>query len=202
MAHELLAPWAELVPDAPYPMTAADLARLPEDGWKYELVRGRLVRMPPTTGGHGSITAQLARVLGQFIATHHMGEVLAAETGFRLAGLGDPEHNVYAPDVSFVRADRVPARNSPAWDDYWELAPDLVVEVASKSQYRPDMAKKAREWLTAGVRLVWVVWPKSKQVDVWLPGQNDPAQTLKLGDALDGRDVVPGFSYPLVDLFA
>ena len=40
MAHDIFAPWAELVPDAPYPMTAADLEKLPDDSWRYELVRG------------------------------------------------------------------------------------------------------------------------------------------------------------------
>jgi Uma2 family endonuclease len=89
MAHDILAPWAELVPDAPYPMTADELARLPEDGWNYELVQGRLVRMPPTAGGHGTIAARLTRVLGQFAAAHHLGEVLAAETGF-FQGLPTP----------------------------------------------------------------------------------------------------------------
>ncbi len=202
MAHDVFVPWAELVPDAPYPMTAADLEKLPEDGWRYELVKGRLVRMPPTAGGHGTIAARLTIVLGQFVVTNHLGVVLAAETGFRLAGLGDAEQNVYAPDVSFVRADRLPARDTPAWDEFWKLAPDLVVEVASNSQFRPEMAAKARDWLTAGVRLVWVVWPRTKQVDVWLPGNQQPQQTLITGDALDGLDIVPGFSYPLAELFA
>jgi len=86
--------------------------------------------------------------------------------------------------------------------DFWELAPDLAVEAASKSQFLPEMAAKARDWLTAGVRLVWFVWPRTKQVDVWLPGNQNPARTLKIGDALDGLDVVPGFSHPLADLFA
>lgn len=202
MAHDIFAPWAELVPDAPYPMTAAALEKLPEDGWNYELVRGRLVRMPPTAGGHGVIAQNLSTALYVFVKQHKLGEVLAAETGFRLAGLGDPEQNVYAPDLSFVRADRVPPRNTPAWDSFWELAPDLVVEVASQSQFRPEMAAKARDWLTAGVRLVWVVWPKTKQVDVWLPGNQQPAQSLKIGEALDGLQVIPGFSYALADLFA
>ncbi len=52
------------------------------------------------------------------------------------------------------------------------------------------------------VRLVWVVWPNERQVDLWLPGNENPVQTLNLGDALDGREVVPGFAYPLAELFA
>ena len=201
MAQDVFAPWAEIVPDAPYPMTAAELARLPEDGWSYELVRGRLVRMSPTAGWHGFIASRLDKVLREFVEAHQLGEVLASETGFRLAGLGDPEHNVYAPDLSFVRAERVPGRDTPVWDDFWPLAPDLVVEVASKNQFRPEMGRKARDWLSAGTRLAWVIW-KREEVDVWLPGNYKPTRTLKLGNALDGMDVVPGFFYPLAKLFA
>jgi Uma2 family endonuclease len=85
------------------------------------------------------------------------------------------------------------------------LAPDLVVEVASPSQFRPELREKAERYITAGVRLVWVVWPRSQQVDVWQLDAQGAAQlvaTLQLGDALDGLDVLPGFSYPLSDLFA
>ena len=202
MAHDIFAPWAELVPDAPYPMTAADLEKLPDDGWRHELVRGRLVRMPPPGGGHGNIAAILCAELSVYVRRHHLGYVLAAETGFRLAGLGDPEQNVYAPDGAFVQLDRAPAKDGLEWVKPWRLAPDLIAEVASPDQHRPEMSAKARDWLTAGVRLVWVVWPKTKQVDVWLPGNQNPTKTLKPGDALDGLEVVPGFAYALADLFA
>ena len=63
------------------------------------------------------------------------------------------------------------------------------------------MAAKARRYLQAGVRLVWVVWPKRRQVDVWRPGDTQLSTTLRIADALKGLDVVPGFSYPLVELF-
>src|SRR5579862_4918167 len=191
-----LAPWAEIVPDAPYPMTAAELARLPEDGWRYELVNGRLIRMSPTAGWHGFIASRLDKIVREFVEAHQLGEVLAAETGFRLTGLGDPEQNVRAPDLAFVRAERVPGRDTPEWDDFWPLAPDLVVEVASKTRFRPEMAQTAQDWLTAGTRLVWVVW-KRQEIDVWLPGNQVPTKTLKISDSLDGLDIIPGFSYPL-----
>ncbi len=79
---------------------------------------------------------------------------------------------------------------------------DLVAEVASPDQFRSEMGAKARQWLAGGVRLVWIAWPKERQVDLWLPGQENAMQTLQSGDALDGRDVVPGFSYLLAELFA
>jgi hypothetical protein len=63
------------------------------------------------------------------------------------------------------------------------------------------MAEKARMWLAAGVRLLWLVWPRSKQVEVWRPGSDVPVATLGGADALDGLDVVPGFFYPVSRLF-
>ena len=101
-------------------------------------------------------------------------------------------------DVAFLRAERVPPEG--AEDAYIAGAPDLVVEIASPSQFRPEMGAKAWLWLQRGARLAWVVWPTRRQVDVWVPGRDEP-RTLILGDALDGADVLPGFSYTLTDLF-
>ena len=63
------------------------------------------------------------------------------------------------------------------------------------------MRKKAEQYLNAGTSLVWVVWPRWRQVDVWRPGAAAP-MTLEVGDTLDGEGVVPGFTYPVADLFA
>jgi Uma2 family endonuclease len=67
------------------------------------------------------------------------------------------------------------------------------------------MADKARLYVRAGVRLVWLIWPKYQQVDVWRPDDQGEARlvtTLATGEALDGLDVLPGFASPLADLFA
>ncbi len=65
------------------------------------------------------------------------------------------------------------------------------------------MAAKARVYLGGGTRLVWVVWPKRGQIDVWRGGNiAAPAVTLGAGDLLDGEDVVPGLSLPVEDVFA
>jgi Uma2 family endonuclease len=73
--------------------------------------------------------------------------------------------------------------------------------VVSPSQFQPEMAAKAREWLARGCRLVWVVWPDRQAVDEWLPGDQEPHRTLRPGDNLDGGDVMPGFRYPVAKLF-
>jgi Uma2 family endonuclease len=92
--------------------------------------------------------------------------------------------------------------DAPDIEKYQRLAPDLAVEVASPDQRRRDLAKKAHVYLYAGVRLVWVVWPGLKTVDVWQPGSNIPIAMLTVADSLNGFDVVPEFVYPLADLFA
>jgi Uma2 family endonuclease len=200
MAQDTLAPWAELVPDQP-PMTVDELLALPDDDrWVYELVEGRLVRMPPPGGEHGEIAGNLHSALALWIVPRGLGRLLAAETGFQLG----PD-TVLAADVTFVRADRVPARGSAGRKKHWQLAPDLVAEVASPSQGRDDLEAKARAWVDAGVRLAWVVWPDTQRVDVWRPdaaGLPKLAAALSGGEALDGVDVLPGFTYPLADLFA
>jgi Uma2 family endonuclease len=199
-----IAPWAELVPPRPSqegirPMTVDDLLALPDDdGWQYELVEGRLVRMPPPGGEHGNIAGNIFGALWSFVTARRLGRVLAAETCFQLG----PD-TVLAADAAFVRAARLPARDSAEWKRYWQLAPDLVAEVASPSQKRADLEAKARTWLAAGVRLVWIAWPDTRQVDVWRPTDTSaPALTLGVADTLDGLDVLPGFTYALAELFA
>ena len=178
--------------------TADDLLTLPDDGWRYELVQGRLIQMPPTGVDHGAPTDNLYFAMGQYVRAHGLGKLFPAETGFNLRQPVETEDTVLAADITFVRADRVPPPGGPV---YPLLAPDLVVEVASEASQRPkDLADKARLWLARGVRVVWVVWPRRRAIDVWTPGDQEPRQ-LGPGDELDGGDVLPGFRYPVAEAF-
>jgi Uma2 family endonuclease len=200
MAHDIIAPWAERVEGAGS-MSADDLFALGEDtSHGYELVDGVLVRMSPTGFQHGEIVFALGFALNAYVKLRKLGKVMAAETGYILSLPGQPD-TVLAPDVSYVRAERVPARDDPNIAKFQRLAPDLVAEVASPDQFKPELAAKARLYLDAGVRLVWIVWPATQTVDVWRPGLDAPVATLASGEALDGLDVVPGFAHPAADLF-
>lgn len=186
-------------------MTAAELANLPDDGYLYELVEGRLVRMPPPKSRHGWITWDLSFVLGKFVEAQQLGRIFASETGFLVSQPGEPD-TVLGGDVAFVQRGRLPPPTSPEWEEYFRLAPDLVAEVASSSQFRPEMGAKACTWLAGGTHLVWIVWPKARSVDVWQRTGDaipmEPMTTLHEGDDLDGLDVVPGFRYPVAELLA
>src|SRR5581483_8373322 len=128
-----VAPWAEVVPNMP-PMMVDELHAIPDDGWSYELIAGVLVRMPLSSPGASNVGARLLIRLGAYVEDHGLGIVTGEQGGYRL----DPAHPLdteVAPDVAFVRAERVPSPTSP---DYygrgWQLAPDLAVEVASENQ--------------------------------------------------------------------
>lgn len=188
---EALAPWAE-----PVLMTADELLRLPDDGWRYELVDGRLVRMSPTGGTHGLVVMALLRAVDEFVQERNLGLVLPAETGFWISPEGTPD-TVLAPDLAFVRTSR---ETDARTEKFPRLAPDLIAEVASPSQGRAELGAKARRWSDSGVRLVWIVFPDDRTVEVWRNGALH--RVLGAGEALSGEDVLPGFVTPLSELFA
>jgi Uma2 family endonuclease len=175
--------------------TAADLEHLEDDGYRYDLIEGELYRMAPANFEHGGIAAAALAHLWNFVVPRGLGIVVAAETGFQLHREPD---TVLAPDVAFVRADRLPAPDERR-QGFLSLAPDLVVEVISPSESHASIERKVTAYLTAGVILVWTVHPVRQQVIVYRQGR--PPRILNLEDMLDGEDVIPGFRLPLSELF-
>ena len=114
---------------------------------------------------HGIIAMRLGGALGYYVGERGLGLVFAAETGFTLARNPD---TVLAPDAAFLRAERIPASASP--DGYWEMVPDLVVEVDSPGDTQREVAMKVTAYLRHGVQLVWVARPKRRTVVVHVPG--------------------------------
>jgi Uma2 family endonuclease len=175
-------------------LTAEELYLLPDDGQQYELVRGALVCTAATGGQHGIIASRLDYRLRAFIETHGLGEVCAAETGFRLAQNPD---TVRAPDVSFIGRERVPAQGVP--EGYWPFAPDIAVEVISPGDRFDDVLTKVREYLQAGTRLVWVFHPRTKTVTIYRA--NGEVQLLQEQEELSGEEVLPGFHCRVREVF-
>jgi len=193
-----LAPWAEIVPNAPSHMAVSDLLRWPDDdGYRYELVEGVLVRVPGSGVAAAEATAAISFGLHAFVRPRRLGVVTSASGIFTF-----PKGETgLVPNVGYYAA----ARRALIVDRIQPIpfAPDLAVEVASPSQDADDMAAKARTYLHGGTRLVWVVWPQSGHIDVWRPGNLAvPATALHGGDTLDGEDVIPGFRHPVAAVFA
>ena len=175
-------------------LTADDLLRLHGEGVRGELIRGVLCETMPVGREHGEIVMALGTEIGKFVQERKLGRIAGSDVGVWLER--DPD-TVREPDIAFFSTERAPPGERVT--GYAETAPDLVVEVASPSDRRTAVDDKARMWLAHGVRLVWVVHPDTRTVDVHRAG--GPAATLADGDALDGGEVLPGFECGLDALF-
>lgn len=163
--------------------TEDDLRAMPEDGNKYELVDGE-IRVSPAGDRHSAVALALASRLLVFVKGGGLGHVMGADAGFRLPG-----GNVRSPDVSFVATGRFPNDRPP--EDWGSLAPDLAVEVVSPRDRPRHVLDKVGEYLAAGVRLVWVVDPRTRRATIHRSLTD--VRTIGEDEFLDGEDVVPGF---------
>lgn len=164
-------------------------------GKPYELVRGEVRQRMPAGLIHGLIAMRLGRRIDMHAAERQLGITLAVETGFRLRRAAG--ESVRAPDIAFIRAERLP---SPLPQAFTDLAPDLVVEITSPNDAYSDLRDKVDEWLEAGVPLVWVVDPQRRVVEIFQP--NQPLRVLHATETLTGDPVLPDFQLPLRALFA
>ena len=175
-------------------ITAAELLRLYSEGVRGELIRGELYETMPSGQEHGEIAMQIGRLLLNFAAPRRLGRVMGSDAGVWLER--DPD-TVREPDVAFFAADKMPTGETVR--GYAEVVPNLVVEIASPSDSAREVRDKARMWLSFGVRIVWVVYPDARAVE--LHTVDGGRRMLAESDTLDGGDVLPGFSCRVGDIF-
>jgi Uma2 family endonuclease len=175
-------------------ITADELLTMPDDGRRYELYRGELREVSPSGFEASYIGALFVAEIGAFARRHGLGAVTMADGGY-LFEVG-PD-TVRAPDVAFIRADRLPPPDQRA--GYPNAVPDLVIEVVSPNDTRHEVADKVAFYLERGVPLVWTVWPRPREVVAHRPGEGP--QTFREGDVLTAEDVLPGFRLPVEDVF-
>ena len=175
-------------------LTADDLLELHSKGIRGELIRGVLCETMSVVGEHGEIVMNLGILLGVFIKPRRLGRLAGSDVGVRLERNPD---TVREPDIAYISAEKMPLNVRAT--TYYEVVPDLVVEVASQSDTLQSINDKARMWLDYGTQLVWVAFPNSRSVDVHPAG--GAVSTLGEGDTLDGGEVLPGFSCAVRDVF-
>ena len=175
-------------------LTADDLLRLYSQGVRGELVRGELRETVASGREHGEIVVNLTLALGVFIKPRRLGRLFASDSGVWLER--DPD-TVREPDIGFVSRDKAPY--GVRVTGYSEEVPDLVVEVVSPSDSAREANERALMWKGFEARLVWMVFPNTRTVDVY--GEGGSATTLGEGDTLDGGDVLPGFSCTVREIF-
>jgi Uma2 family endonuclease len=175
-------------------LTIDEFSRLPDDGFRTELVRGRVVREPPAGMDHGRLASRIDRLIGSFLDRHSLGEVFTADTGFVLF---EKPPTVRAPDVAFVSRDRLPPPEESI--GFGRLAPDLAVEIVSPSNTAAEVLDKVADYLEAGTRLVWIVEPGRRSVTEYR--SRNEIRLLQGDDELLGHDVLPGFSLKIAEIF-
>jgi len=161
-----------------------------EDAYRIELVRGAVVREPRPGARHSRLVTELLARLREHVRAQGLGIVLV-DTGFRLPG--EPA-TVRGADVAFIAAARLPEVAPPG---FWELAPDLAVEIVSPHDRWTAVQDKAFDYLDAGTREVWLIDPAARRATVY----RSRAESFVVDDVLDGGAVVPGFSLVLRDFF-
>ena len=179
---------------APKLLTADDLLRLHSEGVYGELIRGELHETMPPGEQHGTIMADLTIVIGAFVKQHRLGRVTAGDAGVWIER--DPD-TVRGPDIAFFSTERMQA--GPPLPGYSVTVPDLVVEIVSPNDKSLEVYDKARMWLSHGVRVVWVVQPVSRSVDVHRSDVG--VEVVSEDGVLDGGDVLPDFICPVSDVF-
>ncbi len=174
-------------------ITPEEFLALP-DHERFELVDGQLVEANVST-----LSSWVGGVVHVRLSVHvtslNLGYVWPADQMYRCFP-SDPD-KIRKPDVSFIRRERI--RLSGADTGYCAVAPDLVVEVLSPNDLAYDIDEKIKEYLEAGVLLVWVVHPVLRMV--YVHRANGSVTAVREHEELSGEDVVPGFVCPVGGLF-
>jgi Uma2 family endonuclease len=160
-----------------------------------ELIDGRIVERVPMGRKSDAVAARILRLIGNFVDAHRLGVINGAQGSFQI--FPDDPKKVRIPDVSFARRERLP--EGGVEEGHGKIAPDLVVEVISPNDLIVEVMAKVRDFLNAGVPMIWVANPDTSDVHVY---RSDGTVALLQGtDVLDGGDVLPGFRCPVADLF-
>lgn len=175
------------------PLTVKDLEKLqakhPE--YRMELVDGQVQVMSPSGYESDEVAIELARQLGNWVRPRKLGRVTGSSAGFIL-----PSRDTRAPDVSFVKAERL--RQSPR--RFAELAPDLMVEVKSPTDQLSQVRQKIQSFLAVGTQVGILIDPESRTVEVYRLNQ-EAADVLRDGDRLTMPELLPGWSVAIADLW-
>jgi len=177
------------------PVTVEDFYEIAFEGFRGELVGGELKETMPTSVLHGIIAGRIAIILGFFVLQNKLGEVLTAKTGFRLFV---DKKTVRVPDVSFLSNEKLAEIKNV--NKFYDGTPDLAIEVISPSETYNDVQGKLEDYLSAGVKMVWIIRPENKIVTTYRTLSD--FKILRENEELNGEDLLPNFKCNLTDIFA
>ncbi len=176
-------------------LTVEEYAALKEpEGVRYELSDGELIVTPSASLLHNEIRDHLNARLWAFIKSRKLGRV-TSETDMKLVG-----EVVRRPDVAFIRAERLQGLDLD--EVPLPVAPDLAIEIVSKNDRADDLLLKVSQYLAAGVKAVWLLYPNTRLAYRYLPGKLEPEVRSAAADhAFEEPELLPGFSIALAAIF-
>jgi Uma2 family endonuclease len=163
---------------------------------RFEWINGRLKERSLMGAKANRVATILARLLDTHAAAHRLGWVFTEKCGYQ--SFANEPKRVRFPDVSFIARGRLPNDQIP--DGHMTVAPDLEVEVVSPNDVAEDLEDRVSDYLAAGVRLLWIIYPATRSAS--LVRSDGTAARLTEAQELSGEDVVPGFTCPMRFLFA
>ena len=156
--------------------------------------QGELSIMSPTGGETGDRNLELGGQVWFWNRQNGLGKAFDSSTGFKL-----PNGATRSPDVSWIKIERWNALTPEQRKKFLPLCPDFVMELVSESDDLADTQAKMREYIANGLRLGWLINPKSQQVEIYRPNQE--IEVLESPTSLSGEDVLPGFILDLQPIF-
>lgn len=187
-----------MIPAAPFAKrvwTEEEIQSLPDDGYIHEVVDGKLIMSPKHNFFYGLICARMSAALNHAATKHKRGVVVNSSTGFWMQN-----RNCRAPDVSFIAVSRLKALGfDPSSPAFFPGAPDLAIEVVSPSNTAREIQECLEDFFTSGTQLAWIVHPEEKFAEVCYSPID--RRILGPGALLDGEQLLPGFQFPIADLF-
>ena len=156
--------------------------------------QGELSIMSPTGGETGDRNLELGGQVWFWNRQNGLGKAFDSSTGFKL-----PNGATRSPDVSWIKIERWNALTPEQRKRFLPLCPDFVIELVSESDDLADTQAKMREYIANGLRLGWLINPKSQQVEIYR--QNQEMEVLQSPTSLSGEDVLPGFILDLQPIF-
>jgi Uma2 family endonuclease len=175
-------------------LTAEEFVRMPDPGYPTELVRGRIIRMPPPGFEHGEICSQLAYLINVWVKERGLGRTLTNDSGVVTERGPD---SVRGPDVAYYSYQRVP--KGTKIKGYAESPPEIAFEVLSPDDRWPKVLAKVAEYLEVGVLLVCVVNPRKNTVHLYRP--EEPDRVLGLDDDWSAPEILGDFRIPVRRFF-
>lgn len=163
------------------------------DGDRYEVIDGAL-KQRIMSFRNAVLATRIAAMVAEWSDLGHPGTVTGSDGGYTIFSWSPGD--VRMPDVSYISRDRLRKSPSRGWVD---VAPEFAVEVVSPTDRITDLEDKARDYIRAGVDLVWVVVPSTQSVHVWR--KDGSRSVLQSGETLSGESVLDGFTVDVADLF-